>query len=110
MRIFFPDGVAVKTKRLRRSREGSLPRFRNFLMVSALFPSLGFVKSGKSRTAESDLKCGRIPTTNMPGERCRINRSMQHYLNSASDNTSPAKRTCLALLAQNLARIAFWVI
>jgi hypothetical protein len=30
---------------------------------------------------------------------CRLNRSMQHYRNAGSDNISPGKRTCLALLA-----------
>jgi hypothetical protein len=46
----------------------------------------------------------------MSGNPCRFKRSMQHHLSSRSDNTSPGKRTYLALPDKNPARVAFWVI
>jgi hypothetical protein len=43
----------------------------------------------------------------MSGYRCQLNRSMQHYVLSWSDSTSPREPTCRAILNQNLARAVF---
>jgi hypothetical protein len=43
----------------------------------------------------------------VPGNGCQLNRSMQHYVLSWSDSTSPREPTCRAVLNQNLARAVF---
>jgi hypothetical protein len=45
-----------------------------------------------------------------PGNACRFKRSMQHHLISRSDNTLPVQPIRLAVLGQNLNRVAFRLI